>query len=246
MTDISKNVIKKIRRERLKPRPRRYYYFRKALIWAMFGLSTLLGIMAASVIVFQIKHADWDLYHLFDYTLLDYVVLMLPYFWFFFLLIFLGVASVYFRRTERGYRFHIAAIISGCLLISVIGGLLLYHTGFSEKLEILFQDKIPVYRTLIPGRHRMWQSPENGLLAGEITELVADRLIGIRDLQGNRWQIDTSNALWRGRLRPEIGLKIKLIGKVIGEKSFAASEIRPLIGRGYRRRFKTGGPLHSR
>jgi TM2 domain-containing membrane protein YozV len=171
---------------------------------------------------------------------------MLPYFWFFFLLIFLGMASVYFRRTEKGYRFHIAMIISGCLVISAIGGFLLYHTGFSEKLETLFQEKIPVYRTLTSGRHRMWQSPENGLLAGEITELVSDGLIGIRDLQGHRWRIDISNALWRGRLRPEIGLKIKLIGKATAEKSFTASEIRPLIGRGYRRRFKTRGSLHSR
>lgn len=236
MTDISKNVIKKIKDKKLNPLPKKYFFLKRALTWMIVGGFILLGIIACSVIIFQIKHADWDLYHLLNYTFLDYILLILPYFWFIFLLIFLVVVCFYFKRTERGYRIHATIIILTSILLTIIGGFLLYNTGFSEWLEFEFQEKIPVYRILNPGRHRMWMSPRKGLLAGEIVRLISQHEITIKDLHGNKWEIDISKTYWRGKLRPEIGLKIKLKGKITNDNKFKASEIRPLFGRGYGRK----------
>ena len=77
----------------------------------------------------------------------------------------------------------------------------------------------------------MWMSPEQGLLAGEIKEIISAQEIGLIDLNGNHWIIDISNAFWRGRLRPEAGLEIKLFGKIRIKGQFVATEIRPLQGR---------------
>lgn len=246
MTEISKNVIKQIKKEKLKPYPKKYFILKKSVTWTLFGLSILLGIIASSVVIFQIKHTDWDLYHLLNYTLLSYVILILPYFWFAFLFFFLVVAYYYFRRTERGYRINTTIIILSSILLSIIGGLLLYQTGFSESLESVFQEKIPIYRMINYGRHRMWMSPQKGLLAGEIVKLASSQEIKVKDLQGNVWKIDISNTLWRGKLRPEIGLKIKLIGNKTGDNKFIASEIRPLFGRGYGRKHEIRGFWHKR
>ena len=235
MTDLSKNVIKKIKKEKIEPYSKKSFFLKKTVTWMLFGLSILLGIIASSVAIFQIKHAEWDLYHLLNYTLLRYIILILPYFWLFFLIIFLVVAYSYFRRTEKGYKINTTLLILSSVLLSIIGGFLLYQTGFSEKLESVFQEKVPIYRWINFGRHRMWMSPQRGLLAGEITKIISSQEIEFMDLQGKNWIIDISKAVWRGRLRPGIGLKVKLIGKITRDNQFMASEIRPLYGRGHGR-----------
>jgi hypothetical protein len=236
MTDVSKNVIKKIKKDKIEPHSKKRFFLKKSVTWILFGLSILLGIVACSVAIFQIKHAEWDLYHLLNYTLLRYILLILPYFWLFFLFVFMAVAYSYFRRTERGYRIKPVIVVLSSILISVIGGFLLYQTGFSERLESVFQENVPVYRWVNYGRRRVWMSPRQGLLAGEIIKIISPQQIGFKDLQGKNWLVDISNTIWRGRLRPDIGLKIKLIGKMSGRHQFVASEIRPLFGRGYGRR----------
>lgn len=241
MTDISKNVIKKIKKKKIEPYSKKHFFIKKSMPWILFGLSILLGVIASSVAIFQIKHAEWDLYHLLHYTPLRYAILILPYFWLAFLIIFLVVAYRYFRRTERGYRTNTTLLILSSILLSIIGGFLLYQTGFSEKLESVFQKNIPIYRRMNLGRHRMWMSPQKGLLVGEIIKISSTQEIEFKDLQGDNWKIDISNAYWRGRLRPGIGLKIKLIGKMTGEKQFKANEIRPLYGRGQGREDRRRG-----
>jgi hypothetical protein len=47
------------------------------------------------------------------------------------------------------------------------------------------------------------------------------------DLDNNRWKIEASKVIWKGKITPIIGLKIKLIGKLIDDNNFKAMEIRP-------------------
>lgn len=246
MTDISKNVIKKIKKEKIEPYSKKHFFLKKSIIWTLFGLAILLGIIASSVAIFQIKHADWDLYHLLDYSLLSYVILIIPYFWLVFLIIFLVVANIYFQRTERGYRIKPALVILAIILLSITGGFLLYQTGFSEKLESIFQEKVPIYRWLHAGRHRVWMSPQKGLLAGEIIKINSAQEIVFKDLNEDHWTVDVSSALWRGRLRPEIGLKIKLMGKMQPDRQFLALEIRPLYGRYHSKHRRARGFRHKK
>jgi len=243
MKEISKNILNKIKKEKIQPYPKKHFFVKKSFIWTLFGLSILLGIVASSVIIFQLKHTDWDLFNQSNYSMLEFLAMAIPYFWLLFLMIFMGIAYGYFRRTEKGYRYHALLIITVSVVVSIIIGAGVYQTGFSERLEAVFQENIPVYRMLSKGRHRMWMSPEQGFLAGKITEIISMQEIELIDLHGNNWIIDISNAFWRGRLKPEAGLEIKLIGKIKFEDQFVATEIRPLQGRrmqGRGRRFRSG------
>jgi len=231
MTDIGKNVLQKIKKEKIQPFSKKHFFLKKSFIWTLFGLSILLGIIASSVTIFQLKHTDWELYDRSNYSLFEFLAMAIPYFWLIFLMIFIGIAYNYFRRTEKGYRYNTLLIITISVIVSIIGGIGVYQTGFSEKLEAVFQENIPVYRMINRGRHRMWMSPEQGFLAGEIKEINSAQEIELIDLHGNNWIIDISNAFWRGRLRSEVGLEIKIIGKIKVEGQFVANEIRPLHGR---------------
>lgn len=231
MTDISKSTLQKIKKEKIRPFGKKRFFLKKSFIWILFGLSICLGIIATSVAIFQLKHADWDLYHQSNYSLLKFLALAVPYFWVIFILVFMGIAFNYFRQTEKGYRYNSFLLIFISVVISLIGGLALNQTDFSERLEIVFHENIPIYRRINRGRHRMWMSPDQGFLAGKIDHIVSEKEIGLTDLHGNRWRVDVSETIWRGRLASEMGLEIKIIGMMIGEGQFMAKEIRPMQGR---------------
>ena len=49
----------------------------------------------------------------------------------------------------------------------------------------------------------------------------------LKDLNNNQWKIEASKTIWKGKLTPATGIKIKLIGKLINDNNFKAMEIRP-------------------
>ena len=114
------------------------------------------------------------------------------------------------------------------MVISITLGTGLYFNGFSERLENVFSEKIPYYNRLVYSCEEQWMKPERGLLAGTIIETgLPENSFILRDLENNRWKIETSKVIWKGKLTPTTNLKIKLIGKLIDDNNFKATEIRP-------------------
>lgn len=238
MADISKKILKKIKNDAIRPYSKHHFLLRRSVIWALLCLSILLGSVASAIALFQLRYAEWDLYQHLGHSLLEFALLVIPFFWFIFLLGFTGFAYYYFRRTEQGYRYCTVWVISGSIALSIIGGGLLYATGFSERLETVFQDNIPFYRELQERKQKVWMSPGKGLLAGRIIEIISDQKIQIEDLHSNMWVIDIADTIWRGQLRPVDDLKIKILGKQKGQSLFVADEIRPWQGKRGRGRIR--------
>ena len=230
MTDLSKNVLRRIREAKARPYSKGRFLFRSSVIWTAFGMSVLLGSVASAVAIFQLMHAEWDLYQRLSHSLMGFALLVTPFFWLIFLWGFTGFAYYYFRRTDQGYRHSTAWVISASVVLSVICGGLLYATGLPERLETLFQDNVPFYRELQERKQKVWMSPGRGLLAGRIVKVIPGQKMQIEDLEGNIWVIDIADAIWRGRLRPAENLKIKILGRMKEESRFVADEIRPWHG----------------
>jgi hypothetical protein len=201
------------------------------VIWTIFGLSILLGSVASAIALFQLTYAEWDLYKHLTHSPVEFVLLVIPFFWLIFLLGFTGFAYYYFRRTEQGYRYATLWIILLSIILSIICGGLLYSTGLPDRLERVFQQNLPFYRKLQERKQKVWVSPMHGLLAGRISKIISDQKVEIKDLQGNIWIIDIADTIWRGRLRPAEDLKIKILGEMTGQNRFVANEIRPWKGR---------------
>ena len=236
MSDISKNVLREIRERKLRPYPRWHFVFRRSVVWTIFCISILLGSLSAGIVIFRIQHAEWDLYPYLNDNVTAFLLLIIPYFWLLFLAGFSLLAYHYFRRTERGYRFRAFWVVLGAIVISIMGGLLLYNTGLPEYIESAFYDKVSFYRVLQENKQRVWVAPDKGLLAGRIVKVISARAVQLEDLTGNVWTIDISGTIWRGGLTPGEDIKIKIIGKRDKERHFVAGEIRPLDGK--RRRGK--------
>ena len=105
MKNISNEVIKKIKDNNIKPKPRWYFITKNYFIWSIFGISIILGSFAFSMVLFIIKQLDWDIYHYMGDSFLKTVFISLPYLWLIFLILFTGVAYYSFIHTKRGYRF---------------------------------------------------------------------------------------------------------------------------------------------
>ncbi len=231
MNDISKAIVRKIKEDEVKLHSRRYFIFRRSIIWLLFGLSVLLGSIAAGIAIFQLHHAEWDLYQHLGHGMIEFALLVFPCFWLIILICFMGFAYYYFRHTERGYRYSMFLIISLSVILSLISGEILNTIGLAKKLETVFQENVFFYKGLEDHKRKIWMSPGQGLLAGMITKKISEEKIQIEDLQGNHWVINISAAIWRGRIKSVENRRIKIIGKMAGQNVFVAKEIRPWQGR---------------
>ncbi|OFW47342.1 MAG: hypothetical protein A2163_06000 [Actinobacteria bacterium RBG_13_35_12] len=227
MKNISNEVFKKIQDNNIIPKPRWYFITKNYFIWSIFGISIILGSLAFSMVLFIIEQLDWDIYHYIGDSFLKTVFISLPYLWLIFLILFTGAAYYNFIHTKRGYRFKFISILLISLIISITLGTGLYFNGFSERLENVFSEKIPYYNRLVYSFEKQWMKPERGLLAGIIIETgLPENNFILMDLDNNRWKIEAGKAIWKGKMTPVIGLKIKLIGKLIDDSNFKAIEIR--------------------
>ncbi len=236
MTELSKKIIQKIERENIKPYSKWHFLFKRSVIWTLFMISVLSGALSSGVLIYQFQNTEWNLYEHYNHSLLEFIMIVIPYFWIVFLILFSILVFYYFRRTESGYRKNTAWVIFITLFLSFAGGAALNQMGLSEKVETSFQKRVPFYRSMIERRRRMWSAPRRGLLAGKIIKIEAQNNLLLVDFHKRVWQIDISEARIRGRMALKEELRIKIIGKITGNLEFKAREIRPWMGRGMRRR----------
>ena len=227
MNDISKETLTTIKEQAIVPHKKRYFLFKRATVWGLFAMSVVLGSIAASAAIFQVKNTEWDLFHYFRHSVFEFVLLFIPYFWGAFIIGFSVVAYHYFRLTQSGYRYRAASVVALSVLLSVIGGAGIYHTGLSERLESAIEKTLPFYRGVCAHQRMVWMSPDKGLLAGKLNDQQNEGLIRFKDLEGNEWNVMIEGATWCGALAPEPDLERKLIGTRTGEDGFRAQEVRP-------------------
>jgi hypothetical protein len=230
MNDISRDTLRKIKERGIVPRTKGYFFLRRSTVWGLFGISIILGGIVASVVIFQVKNTEWELFRHYSHSILEFILLFIPYFWALFLTAFSFVAYYYFRQTKSGYRYPALTAVGLSVALSVIIGIGFYSTGLSERIEPIFEETLPFYQGINTHKRMVWMSPDKGLLAGKILDAKEGR-IRLKDLDGKEWNVVVKGAIWRGRLFPVPGLEIKLIGTRTGTDSFTAREIRPWAGR---------------
>jgi len=234
MKDISDKIIKRIKKGDVKPYSKWHFVFHRFVMWILFGIAILIGSIACGIAIFQLQHAEWDLYRHLSHSLLEFAILIVPYFWLIFMTGFTVFAYYFFRHTERGYRYSAVALVLASLGISIAGGLVFHKAGFAEKLEGLFRNRVSFYRALQEHKERVWMAPANGLLAGKIIAVRPDGTMDFLDLNNQQWMLSAHHAVWRRNLKPQKGLKIKIIGRMQNSRVFVAEEIRPWEGRRWR------------
>ena len=226
----AKKILEQIKKEDIRPKPKWVYLVKNSSFWLLFAISVIFGSISIGTIFFSIFNTDWDVYKMINKSFPYYFLMVLPYFWLLILIAFIFFAYKNYKQTKTGYRTNPFLIVSYSIFGSIFIGTIFYLIGFGQLIESKFSDNIPHYKVLFERRMLVWNNPENGLLAGEITDLNDDNFY-IKSLSGDKWKIIDDTALWKRKIDRSIGKNVKIIGKKIGSDLFLAKEIRPWIGK---------------
>ena len=233
----SEKLIESIREQDLKPTPKWHFTLKNSVLWAGFLVAVLLGALAFSVVLFAIQQADFNVINHLSHSRLELFLGLLPFVWIGFLIVFLAIAFYSIQHSRKGYKFTAARLVGFSAALSILLGALFFIGGGANQLERAFAVEVGLYESVQEKKVKLWSMPEDGYLSGQIEEVNPD-FFQLKDFKNKIWKIQYEDAFMPPAVSLEKGEKVKLIGKVVTESEFEASEIRPWGGQGRRRNGK--------
>jgi len=228
MTKFSEEIIGKIKCNKIAPVSRWHFLLKSYVFWTLFVVSVLLGSLSFGVIMHVINSGDFDIVNHLKGNIFTSTVMLLPYFWLLFLLMFVGVAYANWKSTRLGYRFKRRWIVLGSVALSVFLGNIFYVLGMAKEVDNLMTKALPLYnQSKHAALSELWFQPENGLLTGKIVEVdeATEKLV-VLDETGKKWSVDDKDIQWENMELEKKGKIVKMIGEKDGENNFKAKEIR--------------------
>ena len=104
INDASKNILDKIKENKITPKPKWQFRLEQVGIWALAVLSLIIGAKAFAVIIFRLVNNDWEIREHLGRSLLNHALLTLPYLWIIVMVLFILLAYYNARHTKKGYR----------------------------------------------------------------------------------------------------------------------------------------------
>lgn len=222
----SENLIEKIRKGKYKPLPRWHFSLKNLIALLMFLFAIGFGSLAFSIILFAIQQIDFNLVQHMSHSWIEFVLVLVPFFWIACLVILLFISFFSFRKLKKGYKFKTLVLIGYCTALSISFGTIFFISGGAKWLENCFADKINMYEGVMDKKIKIWSAPEKGNLSGTV-ETVDDSTLTLIDFNLRKWTVDFHDAdiiTFRGIVAGE---KIKIIGMMTSHDSFVAEKIRP-------------------
>ncbi len=233
MGEISKEVLKKIKKEEIKPVSRLSFLLKNSFLWTLFGISIIFGSIGFSIVLFMLERTDISTYLSSVNSPIKLILISIPLLWVFLTVLSLILGYINFRNTQRGYRFEFIKVFLLNILSVILLGSLLHLVGGSLVFNTLFERNIPFYTQVADSRYAVWNRPEEGFLAGKIVriEKVGESML-VLSLDDDEYTVLYEQARIRPLANIEIGEIIKIRGKLVEENSFEAFDIMPWDGRG--------------
>lgn len=228
MSEFTKGVIDRIKREGIEPEAGWKFSVKRSLLWVGIVLAAGLGALSLSMAMFSLLSIDRNPLTLAPDRLFSFAFFRsLPFFWIGLALAFPILAVFEFRNTRHGYRHRIVsvAIISGIAIIASAS--LLSAWGADELAERVMADRFPNYAKMTEMRETFWFRPKDGFLSGTITGATPNAILLV-DRDGKQWKVVIGKTTTiRPAVRLEKGFVIKTVGEQKNDSIFEAEDIRP-------------------
>ena len=216
MSQIIKNVLEKIKENGIKPKPKWIFIFKNLFLWILVPIFIVFGGISFSIIFYMFVSSDWDLQSRVGASFFEFVLKTMPYFWIIILIIFLLVLYFDFKNTKHAYKFSFLKISMFGLGIVMVLGLIFYSCGIAKNLDNSLL-KVDTYKTLSCQNSKMWNNPENGILAGKFLS-ISDNFGTFKDVNEKTWNITFDNRDGLNNL--DLSRDIKIIGRKMGDNNF--------------------------
>lgn len=227
MSNISKNVLEKIDKKEIKPRPKWQFILSHVLLWAVFGVSIILGSIATGLVLAKLFANDWTLVPKLPGGPVRGFLLVLPYLWIGVMILMIFITSQVFTKTKKGYKYHPWIIVVLSILVSIAIGSILFATKTADYVENSMRTHLKPYEQYQELREKVWHAPDNGVLPGKIVRISSDKLIILNDLTGKKWNVDIADAMYPHHMELEEGEDIIAVGDKTSENEFKADILKP-------------------
>ena len=232
--DFSKDILKKIKKNNIKPISKKIFYIRTFILYMLIILSILIWAVSFSVILWYLFAIDFFIANKVWFFIL--IKTFLPIFWIFFVLIICILVYYEFRKTQRWYKFYLYQIIFWNILITFLFWIIFYFSWFSKTFESTIQDNFPKYRQylVLDKTSRMikvWQNEDVWLLIWKIYSINNNSNINnieFIDYNNKIWFLEfNNNSVIKHNLELKEWLEIKLIWEKLSDNIFEVKEVRP-------------------
>lgn len=224
MSKISKSVLDKIKKGKVKPRPKWQFVLLHVSFAAAGVLSVFIGGLAVGAIIREVFGTEWNFVGHIHGNRAVGLMMVLPYIWFGVLALTLFLGKKCIAHTKKGYKYR--HVILTIVLLSTLLGSGLYCFGASHGVENMMRDHIGPYDDFQKSKAAMWINPENGILVGEIIEIESDTFLIINTMTEEEWTIDIFDAQFVGQHDPETGEHLITSGEISGEMMFDADKVK--------------------
>lgn len=209
---MANKIMERIEDEKITPVPRWRFSARNGLFWSLWVLSVLVGAVAVSAAIFSLANSGYKYYVATHSGFVSFVFDTIPYLWLLLLTLFIIVALENLKHTKRGYKIPITLLLLVSILASLFFGFLIYLLGFAPVIDKT-AGSLPFHETVQEHQMKIWNNPEFGLLAGEITSVDPELTsFTITTFEGEQWQILTDELRLQNMEILSLENEIRIVG----------------------------------
>lgn len=233
---LGKNILKEIKKEKIKPRAKWLFVLKNIFTWILGIFSLIISSLSVSVIINIINNNDYPLFRMMHPSPVRIIIQTLPYFWIMGIIIFVIIFRYTLKQTKDGYKIEVYKIIIISVLLSIILGTFFYVLGIGTNIDKFFSRKSGLYNQMMKPCHTMWTQENQGMIAGKILTIIDQNNFDLEDLNQKQWRViriedKKAELKFKKRLAPRINLEpnleIRALGKKIDKNTFQAFGIKP-------------------
>ena len=224
------NIIETIKKERITPTPRWIIIARNIAFWTLLGGMGIIGAVFLSLGLIDILDIGPEIFRSFGLQHPPFFLFFsTPIIW----ISLFGIAVLFgiltFRNTKRGYRYRTIFVGSLITLAILTATLLAHFARIDERIDQAFEKRTPeMFRGILPPRASRWSSPQNGAIAGKITDVQSESFL-LQTPNTEVWTVQVdSKARISPRARIRSGENVLVLGTPEKDNAIRALFIRPL------------------
>lgn len=227
-SDISKKALDRIRQEDIRPEAEWKFILRRSLLWTGIAATAGIGAWSLSMAFFPILSLGSAIPGAgLPRFFLPFAFRPVPFIWIAFVVAFIAIAVIEFRKTGRGYRHRVAVVAAGILLPVIATAGIFHALKVNEASEREFRRRLPPYGALSVAPEDLWSRADEGFIMGTVLSEYPDGFT-LRDPEGGTWGIlVTEETDIRPRAIVESGSDVRIVGERKDEDTFEADEILP-------------------
>jgi len=225
---FDEKILDKIEKEKIKPEPKWKFLLKDYFIWGTAILALVVGGLANSILIHQIRFGDLDIYPQLDRNLLGFIIVSIPYIWIILLAVLIVSAIYNFKHTKRGYKYNPVYIILGSIILSFLLGGILNGIGIGRMLDENFEKNSVFYTRYIGGRHKPWLFPEKGFLGGVVVAVEDKNHFLVKDFASHIWKVQADEANITKSVKIEVDSAVRMVGRALEDDLFKAVQIMPM------------------